>query len=139
MLGPSYGGEGPATRASFIPCETKNTELGWGVVHFYRESDETTALGGARQEDEQESADFLEDCTTLCIPAVPVYMSPSDLLGFVGERWLEDISHCRMVMTSRMNRYLVLLKFRDGRCAKKWKREFDGKVFNSMEVGHHLS
>ncbi|TWU73111.1 hypothetical protein ED733_004943 [Metarhizium rileyi] len=32
-----------------------------------------------------------------------------------------------------MNRYLALLKFRDSRVAKKWKREFDGKVFNSME------
>ncbi|KAG8426022.1 hypothetical protein J3459_008525 [Metarhizium acridum] len=36
-------------------------------------------------------------------------------------------------MTSSMNRYLVLLKFRDSRFAKKWKREFDGKVFNSVE------
>ncbi|KHO01804.1 RING-10 protein [Metarhizium album ARSEF 1941] len=130
-LGPSYGGEGTATKASFIPCETKNTELGWGVVHFYREPDETTAFGGPQQE--QEAASPLEGCTTLCIPAVPVYMSPSDLLGFVGERWLEDISHCRMVMTSSMNRYLVLLKFRDSRSAKNWKREFDGKVFNPVE------
>lgn len=138
-LGPSYGGEGTATKASFIPCETKNTEVGWGVVHFYREGEESTAAGSSQQEDEQEAASSLEDCTTLCIPAVPVYMSPSDLLGFVGERWLEDISHCRMVMTSRMNRYLVLLKFRDSRFAKKWKREFDGKVFNSMEVCRSIS
>ncbi|QLI68275.1 RING finger protein ETP1 [Metarhizium brunneum] len=136
-LGPSYGGEGTATKASFIPCETKNTEVGWGVVHFYREGDETTVFGASLQEqgqeEEQEETSSLQDCTTLCIPAVPVYMSPSDLLGFVGERWLEDISHCRMVMTSSMNRYLVLLKFRDSRFAKKWKREFDGKVFNSVE------
>lgn len=137
-LGPSYGGEGTATKASFIPCETKNTEVGWGVVHFYREGDETTVFGASLQEqgqeEEQEETSSLQDCTTLCIPAVPVYMSPSDLLGFVGERWLEDIRHCRMVMTSSMNRYLVLLKFRDSRFAKKWKREFDGKVFNSVEV-----
>ncbi|KJK81929.1 hypothetical protein H634G_03192 [Metarhizium anisopliae BRIP 53293] len=105
-LGPSYGGEGTATKASFIPCETKNTEVGWGVVHFYREGDETTVFGASLQEqgqeEEQEETSSLQDCTTLCIPAVPVYMSPSDLLGFVGERWLEDISHCRMVMTSKL-------------------------------------
>lgn len=133
-LGPSFGGEGTATKASFIPLETKNTEVGWGVVHFYREGNETPSLDVTEQEDEEETASSVEDCTTLCIPAVPAYMSPSDLLGFVGERWLEDISHCRMVMTSRMTRYLVLLKFRESRFAKKWKREFDGKVFNSMEV-----
>ncbi|KAJ4133228.1 hypothetical protein NW754_016037 [Fusarium falciforme] len=79
----------------------------------------------------EESKDI--DYTTLCIPAVPAYMSPGDLMGFVGEKWRSDISHCRMVMTSKMNRYLVLLKFRDNGRAKQWRREFDGKVFNTME------
>jgi BRCA1-associated protein len=60
-------------------------------------------------------------------------MSPGDIWGFVGERWRSDISHCRMVMTSKMNRYLVLLKFRHNKIAKEWKRIYDGKVFNTME------
>jgi hypothetical protein len=34
-----------------------------------------------------------------------------------------------------MNRYLVLMKFRDGEVARRWRKEWDGKVFNSMEVG----
>ncbi|KAI6775321.1 hypothetical protein HG530_002079 [Fusarium avenaceum] len=133
LLGPTFGGAGTATKAKFLPLETKNTELGWGVVHFYREGDETPGLVEVDHH-ESETANLKDDdCTTLCIPAVPAYMSPGDLMGFVGEKWTGDISHCRMVMTSRMNRYLVLLKFRDNFRAKQWRREFDGRVFNTME------
>ncbi|KAF4447017.1 hypothetical protein F53441_9415 [Fusarium austroafricanum] len=132
-LGPTFGGAGTATKAEFLPLETKNTELGWGVVHFYREGDETPGLVEANRQEHEICDSRDEDCTTLCIPAVPAYMSPGDLMGFVGERWRGDISHCRMVMTSRMNRYLVLLKFRDKFRAKQWRREFDGKVFNTVE------
>ncbi|RSL70300.1 hypothetical protein CEP54_001895 [Fusarium duplospermum] len=132
-LGPTFGGAGTATKAEFLPLETKNTEVGWGVVHFYRDGEESHGMGeaGHHEDGAEESKDT--DYTTLCIPAVPAYMSPGDLMGFVGEKWRRDISHCRMVMTSKMNRYLVLLKFRDNDRAKQWRREFDGKVFNTME------
>ncbi|KAL9566467.1 hypothetical protein ACKAV7_009382 [Fusarium commune] len=132
-LGPTFGGAGTATKAEFLPLKTKNTELGWGVVHFYREEDETSGLIETNHQETEASGSKDTDCTTLCIPAVPAYMSPGDLMGFVGEKWRGDISHCRMVMTSRMNRYLVLLKFRDNFRAKQWRREFDGKVFNTVE------
>ncbi|KAF9775640.1 hypothetical protein IL306_006239 [Fusarium sp. DS 682] len=132
-LGPTFGGAGTATKAEFLPLETKNTELGWGVVHFYREGDETSGLVETNRQETEASDSKDADCTTLCIPAVPAYMSPGDLMGFVGEKWRGDIVHCRMVMTSRMNRYLVLLKFRDNFRAKQWRREFDGKVFNTVE------
>ncbi|CAF3431074.1 unnamed protein product [Fusarium graminearum] len=132
-LGPMFGGAGTATKADLLPLETKNTELGWGVVHFYREGDETPSLVETEGQENGTGDSKSNDCTTLCIPAVPAYMSPGDLMGFVGEKWRGDISHCRMIMTSRMNRYLVLLKFRDNVRAKQWRREFDGKVFNTME------
>ncbi|KAM4062997.1 BRCA1-associated protein 2 domain-containing protein [Hirsutella rhossiliensis] len=135
-LGPSFGGAGTATKAKFLPRETKNTELGWGVVHFYRDGQESPLLDAPQPgEDgpEREDTSTADACSTLCIPAVPAYMTPGDFMGFLGDRWTGDISHCRMVMTSSMNRYLVLLKFRDGGRAKHWRREFDGKVFNSME------
>ncbi|KAF4974048.1 hypothetical protein FZEAL_9002 [Fusarium zealandicum] len=132
-LGPTFGGAGTATKAEFLPLETKNTELGWGVVHFYREGEGTPGLGETDHVEDGDETLKDRDCTTLCIPAVPAYMSPGDLMGFVGEKWRGDISHCRMVMTSRMSRYLVLLKFRDNRRAKLWRQEFDGKVFNTME------
>ncbi|KAG7286170.1 hypothetical protein NEMBOFW57_008475 [Staphylotrichum longicolle] len=62
------------------------------------------------------------------------YMSPSDFLGFIGEKWRGYVSHYRMVMTSRMNRYMVLMKFWDYRRAREWKKEFDGKPFDSVET-----
>ncbi|TGO78821.1 hypothetical protein BELL_0053g00270 [Botrytis elliptica] len=130
--------------------ELKNTEVGWGVVHLYREGEETPGLMGvevynadtaanptndaqSNGSSESDGKDSAEDCTLLCIPAVPSYLTPRDFLGFVGEKTMYEVSHFRMVMTGRMNRYMVLMKFRDGNVAKKWKAEWDGKVFNSME------
>lgn len=131
-LGPTIGGAGATTKAELL--QPKHTEAGWGIVHFYREGEETPSLedineGGQGYQDHQ------KDCSTLCIPAIPVWMSPRDFLGFIGGQWMEDISHCRMVMTSKMNRYLVLLRFKDEKRAKLWRKEFDGKAFSVMEVG----
>lgn len=75
-----------------------------------------------------------DDCKTLCILAVPSYLSSSDFLGFVGEKTRDDVSHFRMIRTARANRYMVLMKFRSGKTAREWQREWNGKVFNSMEV-----
>lgn len=80
-----------------------------------------------------------EDCTTLCILAVPSYLSPSDFLGFVGEATLDDVSHFRMIRTARANRYMVLMKFRSGKKAGEWQRTWNGKVFNSMEVSDFIA
>jgi BRCA1-associated protein len=137
-VGVGVGG-GRVTKARFDAVEWKNTEVGWGIVHLYRDGDETLGLGAPPKEeiyaaDDTDGKEVEEDCTVLCIPAVPSYLTPSDFLGFVGEKTREQVSHFRMVMTGRMNRYLVLMKFRDGRVARKWKMEWDGKVFNSMEV-----
>ncbi|KAF4777070.1 Zn-finger in ubiquitin-hydrolase [Colletotrichum scovillei] len=130
-VGPTFGGAGISTKAKYVPLDTKSTEVGWGVVHFYRDEEETPSLGLPSSEGDDAEA---EDCTTLCIPAVPSYLSPGDFIGYVGEKWRNDISHWRMVMTARMNRYLVLLKFGNSEKARAWQREFDGKVFNSMEA-----
>ena len=134
------GAAGRVTKARFE--EGKNTDVGWGIVHLYRDSEESsvrdievynsTAL--SQIEDSGVGDGTGRDYTTLCIPAVPSYLTPSDFLGFVGERTRELVSHFRMVMTGRLNRYLVLMKFRDGEAAAKWKAEWDGKVFNSMDV-----
>jgi BRCA1-associated protein len=140
-LGPNLGGMGLATKARYVPLETKNTEAGWGIVHLYREGDESSVMRGAQEllgeageggGQEQDGSD--DEGTILCIPAVPSYMSPSDFLGFIGERWRGYVSHYRMVMTSRMSRYMVLMKFRDTRRAREWRKEFDGKPFDSVEA-----
>ncbi|CAG8976101.1 hypothetical protein HYALB_00002380 [Hymenoscyphus albidus] len=151
--GLAAGVGGRVTKALYEVLEGRNTEVGWGVVHLYRDGEETPGLGigaapgsgtntperglatsslaGLRIKDDGEGEG--EDCTTLCIPAVPSYLTPSDFLGFVGEKTREQVSHFRMVLTERMNRYLVLMKFRDNGEARRWRAEWDGKVFNSME------
>jgi len=135
-LGPYLGGMGQATKGRFMPFETKNTEAGWGVVHLYREADESIALKAVPNSDVVDGVEGENgnDGTILCIPAVPSYLSPGDFLGFIGEKWRGDVSHYRMIMTSRLSRYMVLMKFRDCRIAEEWRKEFDGKPFDSVEV-----
>lgn len=135
-VGPSMGTAGKAAKAMYLPLATaNNTNIGWGIVHLYREGNETPELHLPPQEDLQgEHSQAQLDCTTVCIPAVPSYLSPSDFLGFIGDKWRGQISHFRMVMTGRMNRYLVLMKFRDSKKAQFFQQEFDGRVFNHIEV-----
>ncbi|KAI3335589.1 Zn-finger in ubiquitin-hydrolase [Ustulina deusta] len=134
-VGPRMGAAGKATKAMYVQLATARiTNIGWGIVHLYREGNETPKLRLPPQEELQEDQNQPQiDCTTVCIPAVPSYLSPSDFLGFIGDKWRGHISHYRMIMTSRMNRYLVLMKFRDSKQARLFGREFDGRVFNPIE------
>lgn len=167
---------GLRTKGRYIPLDQEVGDSVWGIVHLYRDVQDTPYLGGndddyptylkgsaaaARHPSEQQlggasraqaqahgrekgSTDFgaypfpatvsEDDCSTLCILAVPSYLSPPDFLGFVGEKTMEDVSHFRMIRTQRANRYMVLMKFRNGGKAKTWQKEWNGKVFNSMEV-----
>lgn len=133
-LGPSLGGMGQATKGRFLPLVGGGrTEVGWGVVHLYREDGKASAAASGG-EGEGGSVEEGGDGTVLCIPAVPNYLTPGDFLGWVGEKWMGDVSHYRMVMTSRWSRYMVLMKFRDSGHARDWQKEFNGKLFNQMEV-----
>ena len=147
--GITAGPGGLATKGRYEPCDPDQEELGWGVVRLYRDSEETPGLYDepttpthskpgrslSRKERNEQPAFRDEDCTTLCILAVPSYLTPSDFLGFVGEKTRDVVSHFRMIRTERGNRYMVLLKFRDGKNAREWRREWNGKAFDGMEVG----
>jgi BRCA1-associated protein len=132
---------GPATRGRYVPSDPKNTEVGWGVVHLYRDAEETPGLyddassGSESGGNSSQIGTFdAQTCTTLCILAVPSYMTPADLLGYVGEQTREDVSHFKLIRTGQANKYMVLMKFRDATKAKSWQKEWNGKPFNSMEV-----
>jgi BRCA1-associated protein len=128
---------GLATKGTFVYADPKNTELGWGVVHLYRDGQETPGLYDdlPSKRASGEPAHFdINECTTLCILAVPSYMMPSDFLGWVGEQTREQVSHFRLIRTGKVNRYMVLMKFRDAIYARRWQKEWNGKLFNSMEV-----
>jgi BRCA1-associated protein len=166
------GGASAATKGRFISLTPENADLGWGIVHLYRDSAQTPELydddswktpglassgvgsGAARtspprhhrrghQQQSQQSQQSQqqqqqqwneEDCTTLCILAVPSYLTPFDLLGYVGEKTIKEVTHIRMIRTERVNRYMVLLKFRSATTARQWRKEWNGKPFNSVEV-----
>lgn len=146
--GISAGSGGLATKGRYEPCDLDQEQLGWGVVRLYRESEETPGLydepatvkhskagrSVSRKETEEQPTFRDEDCTTLCILAVPSYLTPSDFLGFVGEKTRDLVSHFRMIRTERGNRYMVLMKFRNGKNARQWRREWNGKAFDGMEV-----
>ena len=144
-VGPRFSGLGTVTRAQLVPVEPRSTNLGWGIVHFYREGQKPAQLdlstlysgdiGSASIDvDKEDDDNSSNDCITLCIPAVPSYLTPVDLLGFIGPKWIDHISHYRIVMTPKMNRYLVLMKARSAQQAREWRHEFNGKVFNPIEV-----
>ena len=121
----------------------------WGIVHLYRDAAETPGLYGDSPLSKPSNPWYSgnlprervgtpiplpsdHECTTLCILAVPSYLAPSDFLGFVGEGTRNDVSHFRMIKTARANRYMVLMKFRNGKKAREWQQEWNGKLFNSM-------
>ena len=142
------GQDGIATKGRFEASSTEEEELGWGVVRLYKDGEETPSLYDepahgkgsktskalVRREKGEKPAFKDEDCTTLCILAVPSYLTPSDFLGFVGEKTREEVSHFRMIKTEKSNRYMVLMKFRNGRRAREWRKEWNGKAFDGLEV-----
>ena len=149
--GISDGPRGLATKGRFEPVEPQNKELGWGVVRLYRDAEETSGLydepiitpHGKHSKASRSAATLSrtdnecfrdEDCTTLCILAVPSYLTPSDFLGFVGEKTRDEVSHFRMIRTERSNRYKVLMRLLIGNSEREWSREWNGKGFDGMEV-----
>lgn len=131
------------TKAVYVPSDSKTTEAGWGVVHLYRDLEESKALDadGLPQKSLERTAKGSgqdgkfdpEDCSTLCILAVPSWMMPSDLLSFLGEQAREDVSHFRLIRTARANKYMVLLKFRSSKKARDWQKANNGRLFSDLE------
>ena len=74
-----------------------------------------------------------QDDTMLSIIALPTYFTATDLLGYIGDHYLEHITHIRVLKSEKPNRFLVLLKFNDVVKAAEFQYHFDGKPFNSME------
>ncbi|KAF2724776.1 zf-UBP-domain-containing protein, partial [Polychaeton citri CBS 116435] len=138
------------TKAVYLPLDPKTTEVGWGVVHLYRDTEENSVLGkdgilvrkkleaatngfAATTVEEGSDRPDQEHCTTLCILAVPSWMMPSELLGFVGDQAREDVTHFRLIRTARANKYMVLMKFRSAKKARDWQKANNGRLFTATE------
>lgn len=99
--------------------------LGHGLVRVFRRNVQDEEL---IYEDEN-----FQKHRMACILSVPAYMTPADLLGFLGEHVLSTISHLRMVRANYKNRYLVLLKFRDWQDARDFRHTYNGRAFSALE------
>lgn len=126
------------TKAVYLPGDSKTTQVGWGVVRLYRDTEEKQALArdgessGAKANRSNDIFD-IDDCSTLCILAVPSWMMPPDLLGFVGDQAREDVSNFRLIRTDRANKYMVLMKFRSAKKARDWQHIYNGRLFSAAE------
>lgn len=123
--------------------------LGEGVVRLYREfeenCDDIRDSNDINANDHKNSVnnidkdhgDIGKDCfcddTIVSILAVPTYFTAIDLLGFIGQTFLNNITHIRILKSEKPNRFLVLLKFIDEFYASDFQYQFNGKPFNSME------
>lgn len=105
--------------SSKIP-EVEETSLGHGVVHLYRVFP-------------SESHEFDAPGLILAILAIPLYMSPSDVLGFLGEKHCKSIQHIRLLKTKDPNRIMALLKFKDQASVIRFYTEFNGKAFSQID------
>lgn len=114
--------------------------LGEGIVRLYREFElEPEELDNPTPEDKEKGTNSNKlitnpgDETMLSIVSIPSYFTATDLLGFIGEKYMSHITHIRILKSDRPNRFLVLLKFNDLLKTAEFQYIFDGKSFNSME------
>ncbi|KAF9538057.1 hypothetical protein EC957_007271 [Mortierella hygrophila] len=70
--------------------------------------------------------------TSVCVLAVPSYLSPGDFLNFVGPV-RPNVSHFRIIRDSVPNRFMVLMKFRTKEATAEFYTRYNGKAFSSLE------
>ncbi|KAI9142451.1 BRCA1-associated protein 2-domain-containing protein [Paraphysoderma sedebokerense] len=125
----------------FVPVHTGTTTIESGILHLYRDTSEipTSPVNAHNNEKKTSTGTKLNDNsksklggTTLCVLAVPSYMTPRDFLSFVGQ-YQDSVSHFRIIRDHMPNRYMVLMRFHDEKSAEKFRRSYNGKPFNSME------
>ncbi|GMM37592.1 Etp1 protein [Saccharomycopsis crataegensis] len=140
----------------------KARHIGQGVIRLYREPEEfeepkeqeISSDGGGTTDDLDKAGNNNDDLlsetlssislkpkgsedlekTIISILAIPGYFTVTDILGFIGDDYIQNhISNVRIIKADISNRFLVLLNFRSRKYAKKFKKEFNGRLFNSME------
>ncbi|KAK6204352.1 BRCA1-associated protein 2-domain-containing protein [Scheffersomyces amazonensis] len=111
----------------------KAKSLGKGIIRLYRELEDEEGDISSLQLGDNPVDVIPGDDTMVAIVAVPTYFTATDLLGFIGESYMKDISHIRILKSDKPNRFLVLIKFNGIVRAAEFHHIFNGKAFNSME------
>ena len=151
---------GPA-EATFVPHahnKSGTTNLPEGIVHVFRDgSSKPSPEELEAKVSEMSFSDLDSDGVMLGVLAVPSWMTPSDFLAFVAPA-VEGIGHLRIIRYVRdhsctaktclictfalsdfaPNRSLVVLKFFKPTDAAEFAEAYNGKPFNSMEVGNSI-
>lgn len=136
----------------------KGVFLGYGVVRLFK----SPATAAEEAEDKElyiqssnateQTYNDTEPSTTLCVLAVPNYMTPYDLMQYFSDGYADSISHYRLVRSggsvpsspnnnstspsnenNNRNSNMVLIKFRDFSAATRFYEHFNGRTFNSLE------
>lgn len=114
---------------------TVDVQLGYGVLHLYRDWHHTDLPDTRIAQDESlnKEQDQQDDTDrVICILAVPSYMSNEDFMQFLGATQ-DDIVQYRFIRDFSPNKYTVLLKFRDRRSAFMCYRKYNGRRFSMSE------
>ncbi|KAI1304861.1 hypothetical protein EDD11_005063 [Mortierella claussenii] len=113
-------------------------EITTGDIHIQsaaqiEESSSSTTIHG-RAGSDREGAEIIHPDygTSVCVLAVPSYMSPGDFLNFVGPV-RASVSHFRIIRDAMPNRFMVLMKFRAIEATAEFYKRYNGKAFSSLE------
>ncbi|ORY44772.1 zf-UBP-domain-containing protein [Rhizoclosmatium globosum] len=116
------------TTATFVPYTSGRTVLNAGVLHLFRDASTASGVSENNADDSPSS--------TVCILAVPAYMTAPDLLQFIAP-YTAAISHIRFLRDSIQSRAMVLIRFREGKAfegeSEAFSREYSGRLFNSLD------
>ncbi|KAJ3018177.1 UNVERIFIED_CONTAM: hypothetical protein HDU68_011290 [Siphonaria sp. JEL0065] len=120
-----------ATAAAFVPFTSGKTVFNAGILHLFREKDPPPLHESMPSSDTPPTP-----TNTVCILAVPLYMTAPDLLVFIAP-YTAAISHIRFLKDSIQSRSMVLIRFRDGAAfdgeAEAFYGEYSGRLFNSLD------
>lgn len=117
------------TTASFEPILESSVALSAGIIHLYKERlNESSFVFPSAAPDPRVSVEQ----PILGILAVPSYMSPKDLLNFLGPL-SEHILHLRILRDATPNRYMVVLKMKGKEAAASLLEELNGVKYHSLE------
>ncbi|OVF06829.1 hypothetical protein A9F13_17g00418 [Clavispora lusitaniae] len=111
------------------PEPLKARSLGNGVIRLFRDFEDSEQCDPLRSDPLSNEGDD----TMLSIIALPTYFTATDLLGYIGDYYMEYVTHIRILKSQKPNRFLVLIKFKDLVKAAEFQYHYDGKQFNSME------
>ncbi|KAF9358842.1 hypothetical protein BGX26_000768 [Mortierella sp. AD094] len=114
--------------------DTNEITTGNIYIQSGQEGDQTSTSTITVNDREREGAQIIhpDHGTTVCVLAVPSYLSPGDFLSFVGPV-RSNVSHFRIIRDAVPNRFMVLMKFRTSEATAEFYRRYNGKTFSSLE------